>query len=55
MYYIDTFWAPFSHGSPHVSVNTFDGHEWNVKRRSDKKLLKTWTIGEGKRKYKYKV
>jgi len=55
MYYIDTFWAPFSHGSPPVSVNTFDGHVWNVKRKSDKKLLQTWTIGQGERKYKYKV
>jgi len=55
MYYEDTFWAPFSHGSPSCSVNTYDGHVWNAKRKSDKKVLKTWIIGQGERKYRYEV
>lgn len=55
MYYIDTFWAEFSHGSPQIAVNTFDGHEWNVRRKSDGKTLVTWVIGRGERKYHYEV
>merc|ERR1719491_2718956 len=55
MYYEDQFWAPFSHGSPTVKVNTYDGHIWNIKRKSDRKVLLTWIIGQGERKLLYKV
>eukprot|EP00555_Chaetoceros_dichaeta_P015251 CAMPEP_0198271268 /NCGR_PEP_ID=MMETSP1447-20131203/48553_1 /TAXON_ID=420782 /ORGANISM="Chaetoceros dichaeta, Strain CCMP1751" /LENGTH=601 /DNA_ID=CAMNT_0043963779 /DNA_START=237 /DNA_END=2039 /DNA_ORIENTATION=- len=42
IYFEDQFWADFTHGSPQVSVNTFDGHTWNIKQKSDKKVLLTW-------------
>lgn len=55
IYFEDQFWADFTHGSPEVAVNTFDGHTWNIKQKSDKKVLLTWIIGQGERKYKYTV
>ena len=55
IYYIDTFWADFSNGIPVVTINTYDGHEWNVWRKSDGKILITWIISKGERKCHYEV
>jgi len=52
LYFQDTYWGEFSHGDPPLSVNTFDGHEWNVRRISDHKLLKRIVIKGNKRKQK---
>jgi len=44
LFYIDTFWGKLGKGDPKLSVNTFEGHVWNV--NVDGKVVKTWTIRE---------
>ena len=50
LYFQETYWGEFSHGDPPLPVNTFDGHEWNVRRISDNKLLRRIIIKGGKKK-----
>lgn len=42
--YMDTFWGKLGKNDPDVSVNTYQGHVWNVK--VDGKIVKTWEIHE---------
>lgn len=42
LFYEDTFWAKFGKDDPSLSVNTYEGHVWNVK--VDGKIVKTWII-----------
>eukprot|EP00536_Pseudo-nitzschia_multiseries_P008739 jgi/Psemu1/257491/estExt_Genewise1Plus.C_2280034 len=42
LFYEDTFWGKFGKDDPDLSVNTYDGHVWNVK--VDGKTVKTWVI-----------
>ena len=55
LYFQDTFWGDFSHGDPPMSVNTFAGHEWNIKRSSDGALLKQIVIKADKKTQRYVV
>lgn len=42
LYFQDSFWGKFGHGDPPLSVNTYEGHEWNV--MVDGRVMKTWII-----------
>ncbi len=42
LYFQDTFWGKFGHGDPPLSVNTYEGHEWNV--IVDGQVKQTWII-----------
>jgi len=42
IFFQDTFWAKLGKGSPTAKVNTFSGHEWNVKVGG--KVVKQWKI-----------
>lgn len=42
LFYEDTFWGKLGKGDPSLSVNTFEGHVWNVKVGG--KIVKTWII-----------
>jgi hypothetical protein len=42
LYFQDSFWGKFGHGDPPLSVNTYEGHEWNV--MVDGQVMKTWII-----------
>lgn len=53
LYYEDQFWSKLGHGDGEVSVNTYDGHVWNVK--VDGKVVKTWTIGGVKKEFVFKI
>lgn len=53
LYYEDQFWSKFGHADPEISVNTYDGHVWNVK--VDGKVQKTWTIGGTKKEFVFKI
>mmetsp|Transcript_17929 Transcript_17929/g.41347 ORF Transcript_17929/g.41347 Transcript_17929/m.41347 type:complete len:640 (-) Transcript_17929:74-1993(-) len=44
LFYDDTFWGKLGKGDPILSVNTFEGHVWNVKVSG--KIMKTWVIKE---------
>jgi hypothetical protein len=33
IYFQDTYWAPIGFGSKPVYVNTYEGHEWNIKNK----------------------
>lgn len=52
---VETFWGDFSHGDPPLSINTYDGHEWNIRRISDNKLLKRVVIKGGEKNQKFVV
>ena len=41
LFYEDQFWGKFGKGDT-LSVNTFEGHVWNVK--VDGKIVKTWVV-----------
>ena len=43
LFFQDTFWGKFGHGDPPLSVNTYEGHQWNV--MVDGKVAVTWVIG----------
>lgn len=49
LYFEETLWGEFSHGSPPLSVNTYEGHHWNVHRKSDGKKIKEWYITKEKK------
>lgn len=42
LFFQDTFWAEFGKGSPPSRVNTYNGHEWNVKVGDQ--ILKTFIV-----------
>ena len=42
LYFQDTFWADLGWGKPVSNVNTFEGHQWNVK--VGEKTVKTFII-----------
>jgi hypothetical protein len=44
LYYEDSFWGNLGPNDPKLSVNTYQGHVWNVK--VDGKIVKTLTIKE---------
>lgn len=44
LYFEDQFWGDLGKGSPALSVNTYQGHVWNVK--VDGATVKTWTISD---------
>ena len=44
LFYEDMFWGKLGKGDPVLSVNTFEGHVWNVKVGG--KTVKTWTMKE---------
>merc|ERR1712176_669777 len=44
LFYEDMFWGKFGKGDPKLSVNTYEGHVWNVKING--KTVKTWVIRE---------
>jgi hypothetical protein len=53
LYYTDQFWSKFGPDDPVVSVNTYDGHVWNVK--VDGKVVQTWTIGGSDLELAFKI
>jgi hypothetical protein len=42
LFYEDQFWGKFGKGDPSISVNTYEGHVWNV--QVDGKIVKTWVV-----------
>ena len=42
LFFQETFWGKLGFGSPALNVNTYEGHQWNVK--VDGKTLKTFAI-----------
>ncbi|KAL3940309.1 MAG: hypothetical protein SGBAC_005136 [Bacillariaceae sp.] len=44
LHYQDQFWGDLGPTDPAVSVNTYEGHQWNV--LVDGKIVKTWDISE---------
>lgn len=44
LYFEDKFWGKFGANDPALQVNTYQGHEWNVKVNGE--VVKTWTILE---------
>jgi hypothetical protein len=44
LYFEDRFWGNLRNDSPVISVNTYQGHVWNVKVNSE--IVKTWTISQ---------
>jgi len=42
LYFQDSFWGKLGHGDPSLSVNTYEGHQWNVKVNGA--VVKTWII-----------
>ena len=42
LYFQDTFWGKLGVGDPALNVNTYEGHQWNVK--VDEKTVKTFVI-----------
>lgn len=55
LYFQDSFWGDFSRGDPPLSVNTYEGHQWNIRRISDNELLKQIVIPSGKNSYRFEV
>lgn len=53
MYFQETFWDNFNAGAD-VRVNTYEGHEWNIKDK-DGTLLKTWVVKKGPKTQKFGV
>ncbi len=53
LYFQDTEWGEFAPGKTH-SVNTYYGHEWNVKD-SKGNLLKRWLVAESPTNQKFLV
>lgn len=54
LYYEDQYWGDFGHGDAPLSVNTFEGHKWNIKG-SDGKILKTIVIKNDRTKQRHVV
>jgi len=48
LYFQETYWGELSHGDAPLGVNTFAGHEWNIRSKSDDKLLKQIVIDDQK-------
>ena len=44
LYFQDQRWGSLGHGDTPLSVNTYRGHEWNVKVNGV--VVKTWTVDE---------
>lgn len=42
LYFQDTFWSKLGFADPQSNVNTFEGHQWNVKVGD--KIVKTFVI-----------
>jgi hypothetical protein len=53
LYYENQFWSKLGAGDPEVSVNTYDGHVWNV--QVDGKVVKTWKIGGSQTELVFKI
>jgi hypothetical protein len=53
LYFQETEWADFSHGET-LSVNTYAGHEWNVKDPKGN-LLKQWLVQDKPKSQVFKV
>ena len=44
LYFEETLWGELGHGDQDMSVNTYEGHRWNI--YVDGKVVKSWTISE---------
>ena len=44
LYFEDKFWGKLGANDPSLQVNTYQGHEWNVKVNGQ--IVKSWTIFE---------
>lgn len=44
LFFQDTFWGKMGYGDPTLNVNTYKGHQWNVK--VDEKTVKTFVIDD---------
>jgi uncharacterized protein YegJ (DUF2314 family) len=44
LFFQDTFWGKLGFGDPPLYVNTYKGHEWNVK--VDDVIVKTFVIDD---------
>ncbi len=53
LYFQETVWSDFGHGKS-FQVNTYEGHEWNVKD-SDGTFLKQWIVKKGPKTQKFTV
>lgn len=53
LYFQDMQWGEFSFGQTH-HVNTYHGHEWNV-RDPDGNILKKWTVAAAPDKQEFRV
>ena len=53
LYFQETVWGDFGYGKSH-SVNTYEGHEWNVKD-ADGTLLKQWIVKKSPKKQQFTV
>jgi hypothetical protein len=55
LYFQETYWGEMSHGDPPLNVNTFAGHEWNIRRKSDDTFLKKIVITQEPREQRHEV
>ena len=46
LYFQDTYWGDLGFGDPALNVNTYKGHEWNVKVGDE--IVKKFVIDDGK-------
>ncbi len=53
LYFQETFWDDFSAGKT-LNVNTYHGHEWNVKDK-DGTQLKRWIVKKGPKRQVFSV
>lgn len=49
LYFQETFWGKLGHNDPALAVNTYEGHEWNVMVKGEKK--KTWIISKEEQQF----
>jgi len=53
LYFQETFWGKIGWGDPALSVNTYEGHEWNVQVDGDVK--ETWVITATPNRQQYQI
>lgn len=45
LFFEDSFWSPIGHDDSPQMIDTYPGHEWNI--RVDGEIVKKWTIEDG--------
>jgi len=54
-YELEQKWGDFSHGSEPLSVNTYEGHVWNVKNPDTGEVLQRWVVAGNKKRQVFEV